>query len=68
MSVIAEGVDAIVLATPVASHHELARRALLAGKQVLVGKPLAQTSAQCEDLVELAALRSSTLMVGHVFL
>src|SRR6476469_1382252 len=37
-------VDAVVLATPVSSHFELARRALQAGKHVMVEKPLAQTS------------------------
>jgi predicted dehydrogenase len=63
-----EQVDAVVLATPVDSHHELARRALLAGKHVLVEKPLAHTSAQCLELIDLAAARSLTLMVGHVFL
>ena len=63
-----EAVHAVVLATPVASHYELAMRALAAGKHVLIEKPLAQTSAQCRDLIERAAQGDLRLMVGHVFL
>jgi predicted dehydrogenase len=61
-------VDAIVLATPVVSHFELAKRAMEAGKHVMVEKPLARTSAECIELVELADRAGLTLMVGHVFL
>jgi predicted dehydrogenase len=60
--------DAVVVATPVRQHYHLARAALLAGKHVLVEKPLAASVAECEDLVELAAARGLTLMVGHTFL
>jgi predicted dehydrogenase len=63
-----DDVHAVVLATPVASHFDLAKRALSAGKHVMVEKPLAQTSAQCRDLIELAERSRLTLMVGHVFL
>jgi predicted dehydrogenase len=63
-----ETVDAVVLATPVATHFDLARRALTAGKHVMVEKPLAQTSAQCLELIKLADRAGLTLMVGHVFL
>ncbi len=62
------GVDAIVLATPLETHHRLARAALAAGKHVLVEKPLAATSDECRDLINIAADRGRTLMVGHVFL
>jgi predicted dehydrogenase len=61
-------VQAVILATPVSTHHTLARKALLAGKHVLVEKPLAATTEECDDLIRLAAERSLTLMVGHVFL
>src|SRR5580765_2642630 len=47
-----ESVDAIVLATPLETHHRLARAALAAGKHVLVEKPLAATSDQCRDLID----------------
>jgi predicted dehydrogenase len=63
-----DGVDAVVLATPVASHYDLAKRALEAGKHVLIEKPLARTAAGCRELVNRAARANRTLAVGHVFL
>jgi predicted dehydrogenase len=60
-------VDAIYLATPVSSHYDLARRALLQGKHVLIEKPLATTVERAAELAELAAARHLTLMVGHTF-
>ena len=60
--------DAVVVATPVPSHFRLAKAALLAGKHVLVEKPLASSVAECEQLIELAAGQGLTLMVGHTFL
>lgn len=63
-----DDVHAVVLATPVASHYDLAKRALDAGKHVMIEKPLARTTAECRDLVERAARGNLTLMVGHVFL
>lgn len=61
-------VDAVIIATPVFTHFDLAAAALQAGKHVLVEKPLAQTSVQCEQLIGLAEQHERTLMVGHVFL
>ena len=63
-----DAVDAVLLATPVGSHHALARQALLAGKHVFVEKPLAQTSAECRELIALADERSLVLMPGHTFI
>lgn len=60
-------VDGVVVATPVSTHFAIARDCLLHGKHVLVEKPLAQTAAQAQTLVELAAERGLTLMVGHTF-
>ena len=60
--------DAVVIATPVSTHFDLARRALEAGKHVLVEKPLCQNLRQGEELVELAAECGKLLCVGHVFL
>ena len=61
-------VDAVVVATPTATHYPLIRRALEAGKHVLGEKPLTRTSAEGEEVVSLARSRDLTLMVGHVFL
>ncbi len=61
-------VDAIVLATPVSTHYEFARQALLAGKHVLVEKPLARSTAEVLDLMELAEKQGKLLMVDHTFL
>ena len=60
-------VDAVVIATPIRSHYPLAKAALLAGKHVLVEKPLTASSVEAEELVQLADERSLTLMVGHTF-
>jgi len=60
-------VDAVAIATPVAAHFALARLALEAGKHVLVEKPLTATSAEAEELIELAARRGCVLMVDHTF-
>ncbi len=59
-------VNAVVIATPAETHVALTRQALLAGKDVLVEKPLALDVAQGAELVRLAAERDRILMVGHV--
>src|SRR5438445_4433349 len=46
--------DAIAVVTPVATHYEIARQALLAGKHVLVEKPLTATAREAEELIEIA--------------
>jgi predicted dehydrogenase len=63
-----ERVDAVVLATPASTHVALALSALEAGRDVLVEKPLAETSADAEKLCDVAADRGRVLMVGHTFL
>lgn len=60
-------IAAVALATPVASHHPLAKAALLAGKHVLVEKPLATTATDAEELVALAAKRGLVLGVDHTY-
>jgi predicted dehydrogenase len=60
-------IDAVVIATPVRTHHRLATDALLQGKHVLVEKPLAANSSECEDLISTAELVRRVLMVGHTF-
>jgi predicted dehydrogenase len=60
-------IDAIVVATPVANHFDLAMQALHAGKHVLVEKPLAASAEQGERLIEEAARCKVQLMVDHTF-
>ncbi|HEY0004465.1 MAG TPA: Gfo/Idh/MocA family oxidoreductase [Pyrinomonadaceae bacterium] len=60
-------IDAIVIATPVSTHFELAMQALKADKHVLVEKPLASTSEQSLRLIEEAERRQRVLMVDHTF-
>ena len=60
-------IDAVVIATPVSSHFELALAALQAGKHMLVEKPLASTSDQARRLVDEAAARNLVLLVDHTF-
>jgi predicted dehydrogenase len=57
-----------VIATPTGTHYELTRAALLAGKDVLVEKPLTADAAHGEELCALAERQGRVLMVGHVFL
>src|SRR5262249_41479432 len=61
-------IDAVVIATPVATHYGLVKAALLAGKDVLVGKPITYTAAEAGQLVGLAHQQGQRLMWGHVFL
>src|SRR5438445_12008216 len=60
--------DAIAIATPVAYHFSLAKAALSAGKHLLMEKPLAASSAECEELIEIADEKGVVLMSGHTFL
>jgi predicted dehydrogenase len=62
------GVDAVVVATSVKLHHAMAKAALLAGKHTLIEKPMASSSEQCAELVEIAHKKGLILMVGHTFL
>lgn len=59
--------DAVALATPVSTHYPLARRALEAGRHVLVEKPITHSLATAEELVALAEQRQRVLMVDHTF-
>ncbi len=60
-------VRAVVICTPVKTHYDLARAALLAGKHVLIEKPMAASFGECESLCALAEERGLVLMVGHTF-
>jgi predicted dehydrogenase len=60
--------DAIVIATPVRHHFTMAKASLLAGKHTLIEKPMAASSAECEELIAIAREKGLALMVGHTFL
>ncbi|MEM7783778.1 MAG: Gfo/Idh/MocA family oxidoreductase [Planctomycetota bacterium] len=62
------GVNAIVIATPTATHFGLAKKALMKGIHVFVEKPLTVESDESQELIELAESRGLTLFVGHIFL
>ena len=64
----ATDIDAIAIVTPVWTHFELAKAALENGKHVFVEKPFTSTSAQAEQLIELAERKNLRIMVDHTFL
>jgi predicted dehydrogenase len=59
------GIALVVVATPNETHFELARQALQAGKHVVIDKPFAETSAQAEELIQLARQRGVVLAPFH---
>ncbi len=61
-------INAVVLATPVFTHHALAKRALEAGKHVFVEKPMTRTVEEAEELIALAERKGLILMVDHTFI
>ena len=63
-----KSVDAVVIATPVDTHFDLASKALQAGKHVLVTKPLASNSEQAEQLIEQSIRLNRVLMIDHTFI
>ena len=60
--------DAIVIATPVKYHYPLAKASLLAGKHTFIEKPMAASSAECEELIDIAERKGLVLMIDHTFL
>jgi predicted dehydrogenase len=63
-----EGVDAAVVCTPAVTHHRVARQCLLAGKHVLIEKPITVATSDADELIAMAAPRRLALMVGHIFI
>lgn len=62
------GLDAIVIATSVKLHYPMAKAAIEAGKHTFIEKPMASSSAECEELIALARKKGVVLMVGHTYL
>jgi predicted dehydrogenase len=61
-------VEAVVIATPIHTHHALAKEALDAGKHIMVEKPLAASVSEAVELIQLAEAKKRLVMVGHTFL
>jgi predicted dehydrogenase len=64
----APDIDAVIVATPAASHYRLTKQVLESNKHVFVEKPLATSTKEADALTELAAARSRVLMAGHTFI
>ncbi|HVU27000.1 MAG TPA: Gfo/Idh/MocA family oxidoreductase, partial [Verrucomicrobiae bacterium] len=62
------GLDAVIIATAVRSHYPMAKASLLAGKHTFIEKPMASSSAECEELIQIARKKGLVLMTGHTFL
>ena len=62
------GLDAVVVATSVKMHYPMAKASLLAGKHTFIEQPMAATSHECVELIEIARKNGLVLMVGHTFL
>ena len=67
-SLLESPIDAVVIATPVPTHYEIAKAFLEAGKDVFVEKPITLCSRDAEDLVAVAKEHDRVLMVGHLLL
>jgi predicted dehydrogenase len=61
------GLDGVVIATPPATHYQLARESLLHNLPVMVEKPLTLSSGECLELMRLSRMKGLALMVGHTF-
>ena len=61
-------VDVVAIVTPVFTHFELARKALQAGKHILVEKPFTYTTVEAEELIDLAEKKGLRIVVDHTFL
>ena len=63
-----DSIDAVVIATPISTHFDLAKKCLESGKHVFIEKPLTRTSDQARELISLAEQRGKVLMVDHTFI
>jgi len=59
-------VDAVAITTPAITHYKIAKGALLAGKNVIVEKPLTTSSKECEKLIEISKSKNKVLMAAHI--
>ena len=61
-----DSIEAVVISSPAVTHYELAKQALLAGRDVFIEKPFTLKVRHAEELVELADSKNRVLMVGHL--
>jgi predicted dehydrogenase len=61
-------IGAVIIATPTASHYEIAKFALTHGKHVMLEKPMTSNSKEAQELIALATLKQLTIVVDHTFL
>ena len=61
-------IDIVVIATPVSTHHQIAKKALLAGKHCFIEKPMTSSVAEAEELIEIAEREKLKLFVDHTFI
>src|ERR1017187_8091024 len=62
------GLEAVIIATSVKTHFPLAKASLSAGKHTFIEKPLAASTEECEELIDIAKRNGLVLMTGHTFL
>ena len=62
------GLDAVIIATSVKSHYAMAKASLLSGKHTFIEKPMASSSEECRELIDIARKKGLVLMTGHTFL
>lgn len=60
-------IKAVDIVTPTPTHFELGKKALEAGKDVLIEKPLSYTTEECDQLIDVAKSQNRILMTGHIF-
>ena len=60
-------IDAVAIATPVYTHFEIGKKCLEHDKHVMIEKPMASSSQQCKELIQIAESKNKVLMVGHTF-
>ena len=61
------GIDLVAISTPISTHFEIAKRAMLAGKDVFVEKPLCTTAAEADELINIAREHDRKVFVDHTF-
>ncbi len=61
-------INAVIIVTPQETHYKIAKKALLAGKNILLEKPMSSTTKECLDLINIAKKMSKTITVGHIYI